>query len=141
MRSMYDDERLKMTAPQACYYCGATDDLTIDHLIPRIRGGQDDADNLILACRVCNSSKQGRDMLLWATSKGFFPSILLLRRYLKIVARYCDQHGHMDIDLRLAEEQDTPFDLRLLPTRFPPLPKLKLWVQPKGTPRTNSGQD
>ena len=22
MRSLYDDERLKMTAPQACYYCG-----------------------------------------------------------------------------------------------------------------------
>ncbi len=87
MRSLYDDERLKMVVPQACCYCGSGGPLTVDHLIPRVRGGADEADNLVWACRSCNSSKHGRDMLEWATAKGFFPSILLLRRYLKIVAR------------------------------------------------------
>lgn len=128
MRSLYDDERLKMTEPQACYYCGAKDNLAVDHLIPKIRGGPDDADNLIWACRSCNSSKQGRDMLVWATSKGFFPSILLLRRYIKIVARYCDQKGYMSIPLDQLEDGDMPFDVRLLPTKFPPLEELALWV-------------
>ena len=27
MRSLYDDERIKMTASQACYYCGDTRNL------------------------------------------------------------------------------------------------------------------
>lgn len=129
MRTLYDDERLKMTAPQACYYCGAKDSLAVDHLIPRIRGGPDEADNLIWACRSCNSSKQGRDMLVWATSRGFFPSILLLRRYIKIVARYCDQNGHMDTPLDKATYADMPFDIRLLPTKLPPLSELRLWVR------------
>ena len=131
MRSLYDDERLKMTAPQACYYCGAPDNLAVDHLIPRIRGGPDEADNLIWACRHCNSSKQGRDMLAWATTKGFFPSILLLRRYIKIAAKHCDQNGYLDVNLDKTVELDMPFDLGLLPIKFPPLPELRLWVEPE----------
>lgn len=43
-----------------CRYCGATDDLTIDHLIPRCRGGNDKPSNLVVACRSCNSSKGAR---------------------------------------------------------------------------------
>ena len=130
MRSLFDDERLKMTVPQACYYCGAKGHLAVDHLIPRIRGGRDEVDNLIWACRACNSSKQGRDMLVWATSKGFFPSILLLRRYLKIVARFCEENGYMDMNLAQSTEACMPFDVRLLPTKFPPLAELQLWVYP-----------
>ncbi len=131
MRSLFDDERLKMTAPQACCYCGAKDNLAVDHLIPKIRGGPDEADNLIWACRACNSSKQGRDMLFWVSSKGFFPSVLLLRRYLKIVARFCELNGHMDMKLSQSTEANMPFDVRLLPTKFPPLAELKLWIYPE----------
>lgn len=131
MRSLYDDERLKMMMPQACYYCGHRDNLTVDHLVPLVRGGPDEADNLIWACRSCNSSKHGRDMLVWAKSKGFFPSILLLRRYIKIVARYCEEMGHMDTNLENFTQVNAPFDVRLLPTKFPPLAELKLWVKPK----------
>lgn len=131
MRSLYDDERLKMTVPQACYYCGHRDNLTVDHLVPLVRGGPDEADNLIWACRSCNSSKHGRDMLVWANSKGIFPSILLLRRYMKIVARFCEEKGHMDINLENFPETNAPFDVRLLPTKFPPLPELTLWVKAK----------
>lgn len=130
MRSLYDDERIKMTAPQACYYCGAKSHLTVDHLIPRIRSGPDEADNLIWACRACNSSKGGKDLLAWSTAKGVFPSVLLLRRYLKIVARFCEQHSLVDTPLDDVVVADMPFDLRLLPTKFPPLRDLRLWVYP-----------
>ena len=99
MRSLYDDERLKMTIPQACCYCGSTRNLAVDHLVPRIRGGADESDNLIWACRSCNSSKGGKDMLVWLTGKGAFPSMLILRRYIKIVARYCEQQDCMSIPL------------------------------------------
>lgn len=130
MRSLYDDERLKMTAPQACYYCGAREKLTVDHLIPKVRGGPDEADNLIWACRACNSAKNGRDLLVWFMSRGAFPPLLLLRRYIKIVARFCEQHGMLDTPLDKANEIAAPFDVNLLPTRFPPLRELRLWIYP-----------
>ena len=45
---------------RACRYCGATAALTIDHVVPRIQGGGDEAENLVVACRTCNSRKHGR---------------------------------------------------------------------------------
>jgi 5-methylcytosine-specific restriction endonuclease McrA len=136
MASLYQDERLKMTVPQACYYCGSTSKLTVDHLIPRIKGGADESDNLIWACRSCNSSKRDRDMLRWMIDKNSFPAILLLRRYLKIVMRYCESHDLLDLKLDKAQKQNLPFDLNILPHTFPPLSELKLWVYPKDENKT-----
>lgn len=51
--------------PQACCYCGSSIRLSVDHLFPRMRGGADTGDNIVWACRVCNGSKGGRDMLEW----------------------------------------------------------------------------
>jgi 5-methylcytosine-specific restriction endonuclease McrA len=42
---------------QTCQYCGSTRNLTIDHLIPRCRGGADSWENLLLACSRCNTVK------------------------------------------------------------------------------------
>jgi hypothetical protein len=41
----------------ACQYCGSTRSLTIDHLIPKSRGGTDCWQNLLLACSNCNVKK------------------------------------------------------------------------------------
>ncbi|RKN56241.1 HNH endonuclease [Micromonospora costi] len=41
--------------------CGATTDLTVDHVHPWSKGGTDDLDNLQLLCRPCNSRKGARD--------------------------------------------------------------------------------
>lgn len=46
--------------PKCCVFCGADHDLSTDHLIPRSRGGSDEADNLVLACSSCNSSRGNR---------------------------------------------------------------------------------
>ena len=43
-----------------CQYCGAKEDLTFDHLIPRSRGGQTRWDNVVAACAPCNLSKGGQ---------------------------------------------------------------------------------
>ncbi len=43
--------------PRQCVYCGSITDLTTDHLIPRSRGGDDSADNVVLACQACNASR------------------------------------------------------------------------------------
>lgn len=45
----------------ACTYCGRpTRDLTIDHVIPRHRGGPHTWENLVSACKTCNHRKAGR---------------------------------------------------------------------------------
>ena len=134
MRSLYDDERIKMTAPQACCYCGTANNLCVDHLIPRMRGGPNAPDNLVWACRSCNSSKGSKDLLEWMAAKNRFPPLLVLRRYIKIVARYCEENGRLDSALdRLDGEAPMPFDVRLLPIRYPPLDTLTLWVYPPGS--------
>lgn len=46
-----------------CQYCGrrtALKDLTLDHVVPRFRGGRHTWENLVSACRVCNHRKAGR---------------------------------------------------------------------------------
>jgi len=43
-----------------CIGCGATDDLTLDHIYPWSLGGKDTVENLRLLCRSCNSSKGAR---------------------------------------------------------------------------------
>lgn len=40
-----------------CQYCGSTNDLTIDHIIPKSRGGNDTWENLVTACTRCNHRK------------------------------------------------------------------------------------
>ncbi len=43
-----------------CQYCARqTKDLTIDHVMPRHRGGRHTWDNLVSACRSCNHRKAG----------------------------------------------------------------------------------
>lgn len=55
-----------------CHYCRKVvrlrvsakdhhaDDATIDHKIPKAKGGTNAADNLLLACRACNEAKEDR---------------------------------------------------------------------------------
>jgi 5-methylcytosine-specific restriction endonuclease McrA len=44
-----------------CQYCGVRGrDLTLDHVIPRYRGGKHTWDNLVSACRTCNHRKGGK---------------------------------------------------------------------------------
>lgn len=40
-----------------CQYCGTHKDLTIDHVIPRSKGGKSTWTNLVTACKRCNSRK------------------------------------------------------------------------------------
>ena len=56
-----------------CAYCGSSlknatpADVTLDHLVPRCAGGNNEATNLITACRSCNSSRQDTPWLSYAT--------------------------------------------------------------------------
>lgn len=41
----------------SCQYCGTGKDLTLDHLIPKSKGGKSSWTNLVTACKPCNARK------------------------------------------------------------------------------------
>ncbi len=43
-----------------CQYCGSSKHLTLDHVIPRSKGGKHSWDNVVIACEQCNSRKGDR---------------------------------------------------------------------------------
>ena len=126
--SLADDERLKMVLPQACCYCGSREYLSVDHLIPTKRGGANNGDNLVWACRSCNSSKGAHDVLEWLEKRNQFPAILLLRRYLKLSIEMTYERNLMNEPL--AASLDLPFTLSAIPKTYPSPNQLKLWVIP-----------
>jgi 5-methylcytosine-specific restriction endonuclease McrA len=53
-------------APGVCHYCGravGARALTLDHVVPLIRGGRSVRANMVPACKDCNSQKQS--LLPW----------------------------------------------------------------------------
>jgi 5-methylcytosine-specific restriction endonuclease McrA len=43
-----------------CQYCGSDKHLTVDHVIPRSRGGDDSWENVVTSCAACNLKKGDR---------------------------------------------------------------------------------
>ena len=43
-----------------CAYCGSREQLTLDHVMPKSRGGKDSWQNLVTACMKCNTFKGNR---------------------------------------------------------------------------------
>jgi hypothetical protein len=121
-----EDERLKMILPQACCYCGSIECLSADHLMPTKRGGANSGDNLVWACRSCNSSKCAKDVLEWLEGRNQFPPLLLLRRYLKLAIEMSHDRNLMSVPI--AEAPELPFSLSAIPKSFPLPGELRLWV-------------
>jgi 5-methylcytosine-specific restriction endonuclease McrA len=44
-----------------CRYCGSDENLHIDHIISRKRGGTHDLDNLQVLCKSCNLRKSSKE--------------------------------------------------------------------------------
>ncbi len=51
--------------PKECVFCATNDNLEVDHLIPRNRGGSDEADNVVWACKTCNTSRGDQGVFQW----------------------------------------------------------------------------
>lgn len=48
-----------------CIYCGKKKELTLEHILPRSRGGPDTTDNAVFVCKSCNSSKGDNRLYEW----------------------------------------------------------------------------
>ena len=130
MRPLTDDERTKIDHSTTCCYCGRETKLTLDHMIPQLKGGPDAADNIAYACRSCNSSKGPKDMVQWLLWKNRFPAILVFRKYLKLAARFCEEANLMDTPWKDVSNTFLPFDKQSLRVVWPELSELRMWPDP-----------
>jgi 5-methylcytosine-specific restriction endonuclease McrA len=61
-----------------CQYCGAREDLTFDHVIPRSKGGLTTWTNVVAACSPCNVRKADRlpaQVKMFPLQKPYAPSV------------------------------------------------------------------
>ena len=81
-----------------CQYCGdvlASGDLTLDHVIPRSRGGNSTWENLVACCHACNRQKGNRilseidDMILLREPRPF--SLHTSRQIMRMLGRADDR--------------------------------------------------
>jgi hypothetical protein len=119
MRTIFDDEKNKFKNGQICNYCGSSDNLGFDHIFPQKFGGLDHGENLILACRTCNSSKGKKDLMEWMNSSGQFLPLMIIRLYLKLTFYYCVENGLIDKNIEELKNMELPFKIHLLPTSYP----------------------
>ncbi|MCH7879377.1 MAG: HNH endonuclease [candidate division Zixibacteria bacterium] len=60
-RVLLNRKNLLLRDNHRCQYCGESGpNLTLDHVIPRRKGGEDTWENLVTACAPCNSKKGHR---------------------------------------------------------------------------------
>ncbi|MCB0539594.1 MAG: HNH endonuclease [Bacteroidetes bacterium] len=119
MRTIFDDEKVKLQTGKVCNYCGSEDNLALDHIFPKKYGGSDNAENLIFACRSCNSSKGKKDLMEWMNFKERFLPLMIIRRYLKLTFNYCDTHNLLDSKIEHLKTLELPFKIEFLPIYFP----------------------
>jgi len=51
------NDRIFLKSINYCVYCGSDENLVIDHIFPRNKGGSNNLDNLTRACNKCNLYK------------------------------------------------------------------------------------
>lgn len=61
----------------SCAYCGSEYNLTMDHVVPVASGGLTEYNNIIPACKSCNSSKNAKDIIEWYTAQPFYDRVRL----------------------------------------------------------------
>src|SRR4051794_18301682 len=76
-----------------CIWCGGEPwprDMTVEHLVPRSRGGRTQPENLAVACRRCNRARRSRPVVAYVrelVSEGRNVQLGPLRRALERLAQ------------------------------------------------------
>lgn len=92
------DDRVAIARKRGrCVYCGATEDLSADDIIPLIRVGPNPIHNEVPCCKTCKFLKENNDVYEW-----YYPiknneiSILGLSKYVKLVPELLGSEGKLD---------------------------------------------
>lgn len=78
----------------SCQYCGAVKDLTLDHVTPRSKGGRSSWNNLVTACKRCNTKKgdsSPHEAGVKLKTKPFRPSYIMFLR--DFSGFHCEEWG------------------------------------------------
>jgi hypothetical protein len=95
-----------------CVYCGVVqtpDALSVDHVQPRMRGGDGSPGNVVTACRGCNTRKAGRSLATFLLDepdarRNFFTyARYVWPRHLKAVAEELARRGVVVAPAELVE--------------------------------------
>ena len=60
-----EKEKILIKCSRRCYYCQlklTVETMTLDHFLPLSSGGSNEFDNLVAACKICNSFKADREI-------------------------------------------------------------------------------
>lgn len=95
--SILRENKMFMDQGKQCAYCGATEDLAWEHIIPKCKKLIDSIDNQVWACRKCNSSKGGCDPFEWlGLERRYEVPRLVLGKYLKLIFDLHQEQGTLD---------------------------------------------
>lgn len=116
----------------ACLACGATHSLSLDHIVPLSKGGDNSDDNLQTLCHSCNSSKGDstksyrKDINVATTSRGRSKHDSSLTQEKSIIDARCPSDSLIPDSLNLIPDSLNPST----PTEGgrPPLEKPELWA-------------
>jgi len=65
-------EECKKYFNNKCAYCGKEENLAQEHFIALSKGGEYTRNNIIPACKKCNSSKRDKDFFIWYSKQKFY---------------------------------------------------------------------
>ena len=124
INDLYKNNKWKMQSGNYCWYCqkeaASKDDLTVDHIFPRSKGGDSSMDNLVMVCKACNSSRNNMDLLEWYFERRKeFPRPYIFALYYKLLYQYAKTHGLLDKHSEDLEKMELPFNIKYIVLRFP----------------------
>lgn len=124
--SLDRDDALAQNGSKVCAHFGClTSRYHWDHLIPKSRLFGDHIElNQVRSCPNCNTSRGNLDLMLWHRKNRTFPSLGVLRRYLKLCYFYSLRNLKLKQPVDDAIQLGLPFDPRAFPRKFPPISDL-----------------
>lgn len=107
------DDALAQDGIKVCAHCGASESVFHwDHLIPKSRlVGEYIALNQVRSCAACNLSRGNFDLMQWHRQHSTFPTLGVLRRYLKLCYSYAKSYNYLATPADEAVANGLPFDL------------------------------
>lgn len=99
------NDLLRIKSIAYCVYCGSAENLVIDHIIPRKKGGNNQLNNLTRSCNRCNLYKSDFEMDKFLTrieSKRELARVEWNKWSGKIYNQI-KRHGIENLDLKLVE--------------------------------------
>jgi len=85
------------TGKSECIYCGSTQDLSNDHIVPKRECHFREIHNIVTSCKNCNSSKGDKDLIEWyGLERKYEIPRVVMGKYLKMIYICHECRGTLD---------------------------------------------